>query len=212
MLSFSIRISVMFARQAVALGEGVEVAVAVEVEVEAQTEAEEAAEEENDQCRKLREQNEVTERGGLGAHRGRGLCCSGAGNQGRLLVAALVDFWSGEAGGQAWEVGGWDLDAARNKRDPAALASKSAVPVSQCPTVPHQNPRASIPSPRASLDSRKRASQGGIRDLSLVFRRRGQGTVQSDRPVARPKRGVSCVVARAECRSATQRRAERMSG
>jgi len=132
-LSFSIRISVMFARQAVALGEGVE--VAVEAEVEAQAEAEEEAEEENDQCRKLREQNEVTERGGLGAHRGRGLCCSGAGNQGRLFWwPRSWTFWSGEAGGQAWEVGGWDLDAARNKRDPAALASRSAVPVSQCPS------------------------------------------------------------------------------
>jgi hypothetical protein len=212
-LSFSIQISVMFARQAVALGERVE--VAVEVEVEAQAEAEEAAEEENDQCRKLREQNEVTERGGLGAHRGRGLCCSGAGNQGRLLVAALVDFWSGEAGGQAWEgeVGGWSLGLGCSQEQARSCSTgvekcRPSVPVSQYPSVPHQNPRASIPSPRASLDSRKRASQGGIRDLSLVFRRRGQGTVQSDRPVARPKRGVSCVVARAECRSAAQRSAE----
>jgi hypothetical protein len=39
------------------------VEVEVEVEVEAQAEAEEEAEEKNDQCRKLREQNEVTERG-----------------------------------------------------------------------------------------------------------------------------------------------------
>jgi hypothetical protein len=45
------------------LGEGVAVEVEVEVEVEAQAEAEEEAEEKNDQCRKLREQNEVTERG-----------------------------------------------------------------------------------------------------------------------------------------------------
>jgi hypothetical protein len=82
----------MFARRAVALGEGVE----VEVEVEAEAEAE--AEEENDECRKLREQNEVTERGGLGAHRGRGLCSLGAGKPFGGRARGLLVWGGGRAG------------------------------------------------------------------------------------------------------------------
>jgi hypothetical protein len=73
---------------------------------------EEAKEEKNDRRRKRRGPNEVTERGDW-AHTGSRLVLLGC-REG-ILVAAVVGAGLGE------------FDAARNKRDPAALAWKSAV-------------------------------------------------------------------------------------
>lgn len=208
MFACSIRLSVMFARRAVALGEGewevaVEVAVAVEVEAEAEAEVEAEAEagEKQDQYRKLREQNEVTERGGLGAHRGRGLCCSGAGKA--FWWPRSWTFGLGRRAGrqvgqatqarQAWEVGLLELGCSQEQAR-SCSTGVGKVP-SQTPTPrPSSKPTSEhpIPSRRASLDSRKRARRGresGDRGLSLVFRRRGQGTIRSS----------SCKTKKARC-------------
>jgi hypothetical protein len=208
--------------------------VAVEVEAEAEAEAE--AGEKKDQYRKLREQNEVTERRGLGAHRGRGLCCSGAGKA--FWWPRSWTFGLGRRAGrqvgqatqarQAWEVGLLELGTWMQPGTSEILQHwrwKSAAPDSQSPTPrPSSKPASEhpIPSPRASLDSRKRARRGresGDRGLSLVFRRRGQGTIRSSSCKTKKAR---CDVLlqeqnegaqrRGEQRREEQRRAERKSG
>jgi hypothetical protein len=225
----------MFARRAVALGEGVEVEVAVEeVEAEAEGEAEAEAGEKKDQYRKLREQNEVTERGGLGAHRGRGLCCSGAGKA--FWWPRSWTFGLGRRAGrqvgqatqarQAWEVGLLELGCSQEQAR-SCSTGVGKVP-SQTPTPrPSSKPASEhpIPSPRASLDSRKRARRGGSREIGayhLYFA--AAGKAQSDRPVARPRKrdvllqeqneGVQRrgEQRREEQRREEQRRAERKSG
>jgi hypothetical protein len=181
----------------------------VEVEVEAEAEAE--AEEENDQCRKLREQNEVTERGGLGAHRGRGLYCLGAGKAffgGR--ARGLLVWGGGRAGRQAGRRGRLAVGSFGCSQEQARSCSTG---VEKCrPTVPVSHRPSSkpasehpIPSP---LDSRKRARRGGIRDLLLVFCRRGQGTIRSSSCKTKARCELCCCKSRMKERSAAQRRGE----
>ena len=188
--------------------------MAVEAEVEAQAEAEEEAEEENDQCRKLREQNEVTERGGLGAHRGRGLCCSGAGNQGRLLVAALVDFlvWGGGRAG----VGGWRLGLGCSQEQARSCSTgvekcRPSVPVSHRPSSKPESEHPVTPCiPGFAEKGQPGRDSGPITCFSPPRAR--HSTIRSSSCKTKARCELCCCKSRMKERSATQRRAERMSG
>ena len=144
------------------------------------------------------------------------MCCSGAGNQGRLLVAALVDFWSGEAGGQAWEVGGWRLELGCSQEQARSCSTgvekcRPSVPVSHRPSSKPESEHPVTPCiPGFAEKGQPGRDSGPITCFSPPRAR--HSTIRSSSCKTKARCELCCCKSRMQERSATQRRAERMSG